>query len=69
MANQAVEGVLTGPVRARTGTIITTTEAVGTPRVKRDDCYPGGMFWLSRKKLSGSYFFLRAFKRSYLAAP
>jgi hypothetical protein len=29
----------------------------------------GGMFWLSRKKLFGSYLRLSPFRRSYLAAP
>jgi hypothetical protein len=31
--------------------------------------YSGEMFWFSRKKLSGSYFVLRAFSRPYFSAP
>ena len=31
--------------------------------------YSGGMFWLSRKKLSGSYFRFSALSRSYFSAP
>ena len=30
---------------------------------------PGGMFWLSRKKLVGSYVLFAATSRSYVAAP
>src|SRR5438046_3092691 len=35
----------------------------------RPEPYFGGMFWLIRKKLSGSYLRFRAFSRSYLCAP
>jgi hypothetical protein len=43
----------------------------GDPRPwrKEEETQSGGMFWLSRKRLSESYLRLSAFRRSYLAAP
>jgi hypothetical protein len=39
------------------------------PRAQRAATQSGGMFWLSRKKLSGSYLRLSAFRRSYFVGP